>query len=108
MKSSLLSGVRNRMGPDTLVPIIIPDEEIKIACISDVSLEGKDITCIQAKRDRLGMYLMGQAILSKQLQEERFRPKDMLSIARRTVDNSIPKSRLERYDNVTVIVMDPH
>lgn len=73
MKSSLLSGVHNQMDPDTLVPIIISDEEIKIACRSDVSLGGKGITCIQAKRDRLSMYLMGQAILFKQLQEERFR-----------------------------------
>lgn len=73
MKSSLLSGVRNQMDPDTLVPIIIPDEEIKVACRSDVSLWSKDITCIQTKRDRLSMYLMGQAIFFKQLQEERFR-----------------------------------
>lgn len=75
MKSSVLSVVLNRMGPDTLVPIIIPDEEIKIACTSDASLECKDITCIQAKRDRLGMYLMGQAILSISFRKKGSDPK---------------------------------
>lgn len=96
------------MGPDTLVPIIIPDEETTRACTRDASLQSKDITCIQSKQDSLIIYLMRQAILSKQLQEERFSHKDVLSIALRTVDNSIPKLLLERHDNVRVIIIDPH
>ncbi len=40
--------------------IIVPDGENKILNWSQVSLKGKDIICVQAKKGRLGMSLMGQ------------------------------------------------
>lgn len=69
-----------------------------------MSLGGKDIICIQAKRGRLGMYLMGQALFSKQLLEEGFRPRDVLSLARCTVDDNILRPLVERHENVRVVV----
>ena len=84
--------------------VIIPDEETRIARASDVSLKGKDIICVQAKRGRLGMYLMGQALFSKQLLEHRFAPRNVLSIALCTADDSALRPLLEKYDNVRVVV----
>jgi len=84
--------------------IIIPGEETRIARPSDVSLKGKDIICVQAKRGRLGMYLMGQALFSKQLLEKRFASRNVLSIALCTADDSALRPLLEKYDNVRVVV----
>jgi len=88
--------------------IIIPGEETRIARPSDVSLEGKDIICVQAKRGRLGMYLMGQALFSKQLLESGFNPKSVLSVALCTKDDEILRPLLEKHDNVRVVVIDPN
>ncbi len=88
--------------------VIIPGEETKIARASDVSLEGKDIVCVQAKQGRLGMYLMGQALFSKQLLEEGFRPRNVLSIALCTADDSVLRPLLEKHENVKVVVIGPN
>ncbi len=94
-------------GPRYLDAVIIPDEDTKIAHANDVSLEGRNVICVQAKRGRLGMYLMGQALFSKRLLEDGFRPREVLSIALCTVDDSVLRPLLEEHDNVKVVVIDP-
>ncbi len=88
--------------------VIIPGEETKVTRAADVSLEGKDIMCVQAKRGRLGMYLMGQALFSQQLLERGFNPKSVLSVALCTRDDEVLRPLLEKHDNVKVIVIGPH
>jgi len=88
--------------------VIIPGEETKIARAGDVSLEGRDIICVQAKRYRLCMYLMGQTLFSKQLLEIGFNPRSVLSVALCTRDDEVLRPLLEEHDNVRVVVMSPH
>jgi hypothetical protein len=67
-------------GRRVLDGIIIRDGACRIACQSEVSLEGKDIIVIQTKASRLGMYLIGQAFFSAQL-IQRYRPRSVVSVA---------------------------
>ncbi len=41
--------------------IIVRDDESRRARYRDIEIAGRDIIVVQAKRGRLGMYLMGQA-----------------------------------------------
>ena len=97
-----------RNGPRYIDAVIILGEETRIASANDVSLDGKDIICVQAKRDRLCMYLMGQTLFSKQLLETGFNPKSVLSVALCTRDDEVLRPLLEKHDNVRVVVMSPH
>jgi hypothetical protein len=83
--------------------IIIPDEEMKIAKGNEISLEGKDIICVQAKAGTLGMYLMGQAFFSPELLR-RFKPRKVTSVALCTKDDIILRPLLERY-NIQVVLL---
>ena len=98
----------DQTGPRYIDAVIILGEETRIASASEVSLEGKDIICVQAKRDRLCMYLMGQTLFSKQLLETGFNPKSVLSVALCTRDDEVLRPLLEKHDNVRVVVMNPH
>ena len=68
-------------GPRLIDGVIIVDGPFRIARPSEVSLEGKDLICIQTKASRLGMSLMGQALFSKKLLEKYVRPKSVRSVA---------------------------
>lgn len=93
--------------PRYIDAIIIPSGEYKIAKSSKVSIEGKDIICVQAKHSRLGMYLMGQTLFSKELLQK-FKPKSILSVALCTIDDSILRPLLESYPGMKVVVIqDP-
>lgn len=84
--------------------IIIPDGESKIAKAGEVSLEGKDIICIQAKHGRLGMYLMGQAFFSERLLQK-FKPRTIVSVALCTEDDSTLRPLLESYPSMKVVII---
>ena len=92
--------------PRYIDAIIIPDEETKIASPGEISLQGKDIICIQAKLGTLGMYLMGQTVFSKQLLQ-RLKPRNVLSIALCTKDDSVLRPLLEKYRNIKVAIISP-
>ena len=66
--------VRNRNGQRLLDGIIIKGEKREIADAGSVDLAGKDITVVQTKATRLGMYLMGQAFFSREIMR-RYRPR---------------------------------
>jgi hypothetical protein len=86
--------------------VIIPDGENIKAKSNEVSLAGKDIICVQAKCERLGMYLMGQAIFSKKLLEMFCKPRSVLSVALCTADDNILRPLLEEYNNVEVVIIE--
>jgi hypothetical protein len=76
--------------------VIILGEPKRIAKPSEVSINGKDIIVLQTKANRLGMNLMGQAILSKKLMEK-FEPKSIRSIAICSEGDSVLEQYLAEY-----------
>ncbi len=60
--------------------VIILGEESKIHKGNTYDIKGKDVIVIQTKRNRIGMYLLGQAYFSKFL-IEKHQPKSVKSVA---------------------------
>jgi len=60
--------------------VIIPDGPFDRKKSNQVDIFGKDIIVVQTKVNRLGMYLMGQAVFSPKLME-RFNPSSIRSVA---------------------------
>ena len=60
--------------------VIVLGEETKIHNTNEYDLSGKDVIVIQTKRDRIGMYLLGQAYFSRLL-IEKHNPKSVRSVA---------------------------
>ena len=56
---------------------------------SQEDLDGQDLLVIQAKRGRLGMNLLGQALFSRELMLRRFRPKTAKAIALCEMDDPV-------------------
>lgn len=83
--------------------VILPDGPYGIAHWRDVELEGHDIIVVQAKRGRLGMYLMGQAFFSAELMK-RFRPRTIRSVALCEAHDSVLSPILETYPNMEVVI----
>jgi hypothetical protein len=79
--------------------IIIPNGDKKILKGNKVSLKGKDIICVQAKKRRLSMSLMGQTFFSQQLLKG-FKPKSIMSVALCTEDDSVLRPLLEHHSNM--------
>ncbi|MGA9723842.1 MAG: hypothetical protein WBQ86_15395 [Candidatus Binatus sp.] len=69
-----------------------------------VNIEGKEVIVIQAKRERLGMYLMGQGVFSAEL-IKRFKPKSVKSIILCTKDDATLRPLLAPFANVEVEIM---
>jgi hypothetical protein len=86
-----------------LVGLVILDGEFKIAQQSEVSLAGKDVTVIQTKANRLGMYLMGQAFFSAQL-VQRFNPRSVISVALCSQNDAVLRPLFEQYPNMKAVV----
>jgi hypothetical protein len=76
--------------------VIILGEPKKIAKPSEILIKGKEIIVLQTKANRLGMNLMGQAIVSKQLMEK-FEPKSIRSIAICSEGDSVLEQYLAVY-----------
>lgn len=82
--------------------IIIVDGPCKPQAAKDVDLEGKHIVVIQTKAERLGMYLLGQAVFSARLMEQ-FRPASIRSVAICTKGDSVLEPLAKEY-GVEVVV----
>ena len=76
--------------------VIILGEPKRIAKPSEVFIKDKDIIVLQTKANRLGMNLMGQAIVSKRLMEK-FEPKSIRSIAICSEGDSVLEQFLADY-----------
>ena len=86
--------------------IIIPEGENAVMKWHEVDIKGKEIIVVQAKAMRLGMYLMGQALFSKQLLEKFYDPKKVISVALCTKDDAVLRSLLEQYPDVKVVIVE--
>jgi hypothetical protein len=70
--------------------LIILGTEPRLAEPSEIdTLDGEDVIVIQTKASRLGMYLMGQALFSRHLVEERFDAKSVRSVALCQADDDV-------------------
>jgi hypothetical protein len=83
--------------------IIVRGGRHRIVSATEVELEGRDIIVVQAKAERLGMYLMGQAFFSAQLMK-RFKPRSITSVALVRESDSVLGPLLEAYANMKIVV----
>ena len=86
----LLDGVVILGGPKT------------IAKPEDVQIAGREIVVIQTKANRLGMYLLGQALFSRHLME-RLGPKSVRTVAVCTKDDAVLRPLATQY-GIEVVV----
>jgi hypothetical protein len=95
----------NNCGPRRADAVIVPSgsHEALPRGKRTVSVEGKDVVVVQAKCDRLGMYLMGQGVFSAELIKP-FKPKSVRSVILCTKDDAVLRPLLARH-NVEVHVM---
>ena len=85
--------------------VIILGEEHVIAKSRDFEIKGKDIIVIQSKANRLGMYLIGQAIISARLMA-RFEPRSVKSVAICTQGDAVLETLLPEY-GIELEIMTP-
>lgn len=86
--------------------VIIVDGDHRIAFPEErVSLDGHDLIIVQTKAYRLGMYLMGQALFSRVLIEDRFRPRSVRAVALCAIDDAVLRPMAEHY-GIEVVVDD--
>ena len=85
--------------------VIVLGESMSIVKHSDIEIKGKDIIVIQTKASRLGMNLMGQAIISAKLME-RFEPRSIRSVAICTLGDKVLEALLPEYGIELVVYAD--
>jgi len=85
--------------------VIVLGQAKAIVKHSDADIKGKDIIVIQTKASRLGMNLMGQAIISAKLME-RFEPRSIRSVAICTAGDKVLEALLPEYGIELVIYAD--
>jgi len=86
--------------------VIVLDGENRIASQGEnVSLDGHDLVVVQTKAYRLGMYLMGQALFSRVLIEDRFAPRSVRTVALCLLGDAVLHPIAERF-GIEVVVDD--
>lgn len=94
------------VGQRLIDAVIIVDGDHRIASPGEhASLDGHDLIVVQTKAYRLGMYLLGQALFSRVLIEDRFTPKSVRTVALCAVDDAVLRPIAERY-GIEVVVDD--
>jgi hypothetical protein len=97
------------IGQRLIDAVIIVDGDHRIAGSrleqSRVSLDGHDLIIVQTKADRLGMYLLGQALFSRLLIERRSAPRSVRSVALCAADDAVLRPLAERF-GIEVVVDD--
>jgi len=84
--------------------IILGEEKKRLPVDSRVNIEGKDVVVIQTKSSRLGMYLMGQTLFSRDLIIKYHKPRSVKSIALCTKTDEILQPMLEAHEGCEVVV----
>jgi len=59
------------VGPRWIDGIILPNGDKRVVRPGDVPIEGENVIVVQTKASRLGMNVMGQALFSRHLMEDR-------------------------------------
>jgi hypothetical protein len=87
--------------------VIVLDGDHRIASRGDsVALDGHDLIVVQTKAQRLGMYLLGQALFSRLLIENRFAPRSVRTVALCAADDTVLRPLAENF-GIEVIVDNP-
>ena len=73
---------------------------------SSIDLRGLDLICVQTKKRRVGMYLLGQAFFSMKLLEMK-KPRSVVSIALCTQTDSYMEKVIEDIPNLKIQVINP-
>jgi hypothetical protein len=101
--------VRPRPGvsPRYIDGVIILGGEHRIASKPEHgSLNGHDVVVVQTKRGRLGMYLLGQTLFSRELIREHFSPRSVRAVALCGRDDDVLHP-LAEYFGIEVAVDEP-
>ena len=86
--------------------VIIVGGDHRIAFRAEnVSLDGHDLIVVQTKASRLGMYLLGQALFSCLLVEDRFAPRSVRTVALCAADDAVLRPLAVRF-GIEVVVDD--
>jgi hypothetical protein len=92
------------VGRRLLDAVIIVDGERRIASPGEkISLDRHDLIIVQAKTNRLGMYLLGQAFFSRELVRTRSKPKSVRTVALCTADDAVLRPIAEGFDIEVVV-----
>ena len=84
--------------------VILPDGPATKAHWRDVDILGKDIICVQTKAKRLCMYLLGQAVFSKEILLKECGAKSVRTVALCVQDDDVLRPLAEDM-GVEVVVM---
>lgn len=90
-------------GRRALDAVIFPDGENKIVGQAEAPVEGKDVVVLSTKIGRMGMNLVGQALVSAQLLT-RMGARSVESVALCGKDDSVLRPLLEQYPGMKVVV----
>ena len=82
--------------------VIVFDGHTRIAKAHEVTVQDNDVIVVQTKASRLGMYLMGQALFSRDLMRP-FRPKSIRTVALCLCDDDVLRPLCEQY-GIEVVV----
>ncbi len=84
--------------------VILPNGPKRQAHWSEVTLVGEDVIAVQAKAQRLGMYLMGQGVFSAELLRRAFHPASIRSVILCSADDLVLRPLLAPYPEVEVVL----
>jgi len=86
--------------------VIIVGGDKRIASRAEsVNLRGHDLIVVQTKARRLGMYLLGQALFSRSLIEDRFKPRSIRTVALCAANDAVLSPIAERF-GIEIVVDD--
>jgi hypothetical protein len=86
--------------------LIVLGGERCIAAAHEVDIRDRDVVIVQAKAMRLGMYLMGQTLFSRELVRP-FGPRSIESVALCAKDDEVMRPLLEANAGCRVVVCPP-
>jgi hypothetical protein len=92
-------GVPRRAAQPRRRSVIVGGDHRIASRAENVSLDGHDLIVVQTKASRVGMYLLGQALFSHLLIEDRFAPRSIRTVALCAADDAVltPARRALRY-----------
>ena len=69
-------------------------------------MDGKNVVVLQTKANRLGMYLMGQAVFSAELVRMYTKAASVKSVAICMKDDVVMRALLKKYPDVEVLLLE--
>ena len=101
-------GIRNKQGRRLIDGVIVLDRQhrwLDRANHNPDYIQGKDIIAVQAKLGRLGMYLLGQALFTRELMRS-FQPNSIRTVALCTKTDAVLEPLAEKYGVEVVCIAE--